>query len=426
MSEVEEALKALSLARKHDLSGNTEAALKWARKSCSISKTKEAAALLARLESRGASGKGPSEHASSSAATNGSANPAARSRSATGASSAPAFTSVAPEEKKERAYTKQQLEIVQRIRKSGGDFYQVLGVEKTVDDNGIKKAYRKLALQLHPDKNGAPGADEAFKLVSKAFTILSDPDKRGAYDRFGGDPEQRFAASSSNAAGAAGGPGMRFRGGPGMFAEEVDPQDLFNMFFGGGMGSGFGPGGATFSFGGPGMGGRTYYASNGRRARQAGARQPQQTSQNTSILLQLLPLLILGLFSLLSYAPSLFTTADPSYTFTQSGVYRDHRITPKNGVSYFVNRDSFSRHPFTAGGSGATSNGGLKGFEDRVEREWRNRLYGQCERYREHQSRRLQNTQGFFGIGADPQAAAQIRAEKYEPCERLHDFGIYM
>ncbi len=287
----------------------------------------------------------------------------------------------------------------------------------------------QLALQLHPDKNGAPGADEAFKLVSKAFTILSDADKRAAYDRFGGDPEQRFPSSSSSAAasgfGGGGHPGFRTRAGPGgMFGEEIDPQDLFNMFFGGGgMGGGFGGGGTTFHFGGPFGGGATFGSHGGasaaaRRARAARQQQQQQRGQGQgqgptgglSMLLQLLPLLMLGLFALLSLAPALFTTPDPSYTFAPSGLHRDQRFTPEHGVSYYVQREQFARHPFVAsahssgagaggGGGVSQSNGGLKGFEGRVEREWRNRLYAQCERYREHQARRLQNTQGFFGIG---------------------------
>ena len=180
-----------------------------------------------------------------------------------------------------------------------------------------------------------------------------------------------------------------------MFAEEIDPNDLFNMFFGGGMGNGFGGGGTTFSFGGP--GGATFYTSGGPRRARTGQRQQQQQPQNANVLLQILPLLLLGLFSLLSYAPSLFTTQDPSYSFAPSGPYRDQRFTPQHSVSYYVAREQFGRHPFVTGQS--KSNGGLRGFEERVERDWRNRLYGQCERHKEYQSRRLQNTQGFFGIG---------------------------
>ncbi|ABO93948.1 predicted protein, partial [Ostreococcus lucimarinus CCE9901] len=69
----------------------------------------------------------------------------------------------------------------------GADYYRVLGIERGASDADIKKAYRKLALKLHPDKCQAAGAEEVFKTVSKAFACLSDPNKRAAFDRYGSD-----------------------------------------------------------------------------------------------------------------------------------------------------------------------------------------------------------------------------------------------
>src|SRR5262249_49649541 len=67
------------------------------------------------------------------------------------------------------------------------DYYEVLGVARTADDKEIKKAYRKLAMELHPDRNPSPEAEEKFKEASEAYEVLSDPQKRKVYDRAGHD-----------------------------------------------------------------------------------------------------------------------------------------------------------------------------------------------------------------------------------------------
>lgn len=86
----------------------------------------------------------------------------------------------------DRDFTEEQLEICNRI-KSCQDYYEVLSVNKGTTVIEIKRAYRKLALQLHPDKNYAPGAIEAFKSIANAADVLTDPDKRKQYDLFGSD-----------------------------------------------------------------------------------------------------------------------------------------------------------------------------------------------------------------------------------------------
>lgn len=125
------------------------------------------------------------------------------------------------------------------------DYYATLGISKSATDEEIKKAYRKLAIKYHPDRNpGNKQAEEKFKKISIAYEVLSDPEKRRNYDQFGSDFFQR--------GGGAGG----FGGGQGGFR---DPMDIFSQFFGGSgsfrgaqggfSGFGGGTGGATFNFG---------------------------------------------------------------------------------------------------------------------------------------------------------------------------------
>lgn len=102
------------------------------------------------------------------------------------------------------------------------DYYDLLGVSRDATAEEIKKAYRKMAVKWHPDKNaGNPEAEEQFKKVSEAYEALKDPDKRAAYDRYGHAAFQ-------------GGRGVGSRGG------FHDPFDIFREVFGGGGGGGGG------------------------------------------------------------------------------------------------------------------------------------------------------------------------------------------
>lgn len=91
------------------------------------------------------------------------------------------------------------------------DYYDVLGVSKTADESEIKKAFRKKAMEYHPDRNKSPDAEERFKEVNEAYEVLSDSNKRATYDQFGHD-------------------GLNSQG---FHSEGFDPFDIFNQVFGG-------------------------------------------------------------------------------------------------------------------------------------------------------------------------------------------------
>lgn len=99
------------------------------------------------------------------------------------------------------------------------DYYEVLGISKDASEQDVKKAFRRLAMQYHPDRNKAPDAEEKFKEINEAYAVLSDKEKRATYDRFGFDGLNQQGFSAGN------------------------PFDIFNQFFGG-------QGGVKFSFGG--------------------------------------------------------------------------------------------------------------------------------------------------------------------------------
>ncbi|MCJ1351470.1 MAG: hypothetical protein MMC33_001454 [Icmadophila ericetorum] len=133
-----------------------------------------------------------------------------------------------------------ELELKKSKRK---DYYKILGIDKDAGDNEIKKAYRKLAIVHHPDKNpDDEDAADRFKDIGEAYETLSDPAKRQRYDSGEDliDPSEMFGS------GGMGGGGFHMGGG-------IDPEILLNMMNQGGMGGG--GRGPSFSFGGGGAGG---------------------------------------------------------------------------------------------------------------------------------------------------------------------------
>lgn len=119
------------------------------------------------------------------------------------------------------------------------DHYETLGVSKSATDDEIKKAYRKLAQKYHPDRNpGDKDAEARFKEVSSAFDVLSNPDKKANYDRYGhAGPPGGFPGGGGFSGGGGGAPNF----------DQRQAEDLFRQFFGGEQ-SPFGGGGGSYTF----------------------------------------------------------------------------------------------------------------------------------------------------------------------------------
>lgn len=303
----DEALKCLNIARGAIGSGDRTRALKFIAKAQRLDPSLSASDLLSNLDAQ----PGPT--------TESPPPPSARPRvrvSASGSKpeSSDSATSV--------AYTEEQISIVREIKRKK-NYYEILGVEESCSVEEIRKAYRKLSLKVHPDKNKAPGAEEAFKAVSKAFQCLSNEESRKRYKLVGSDEEvfERRAAAP------------RRGGGQGFFDGDVDAEEIFRNFFYGGMN----PAGrntqfGTFSFG-PGMGVRM--GNNNRNNNNNGNNGSVGLAK---VLIQLLPVLLILVFS---FMPS----NDPVYSISRQYPYQ-YRFTTQKGVNYYVKSGGFEqRYP---------------------------------------------------------------------------------
>jgi DnaJ-class molecular chaperone len=128
------------------------------------------------------------------------------------------------------------------------DYYDILGVSKNASKDELKKAYRKLALEWHPDKNKSPEANEKFKEINEAYEVLSNPQKKQTYDQFGhaaftpgggaeyGGGPFSYTYTTYGGESGQGSPfeGFSARGGPASGWDFSDPFEIFEQFFGGG------------------------------------------------------------------------------------------------------------------------------------------------------------------------------------------------
>lgn len=325
----DEAVKCRQLAEKYHREGNKKKALKFLEKAQKLYPSKEVEELIATLSKNGMSAstthkdKGSKEnlrHRSSHASANGEAT------------------------SEQKDYTPDQLEAVKKIRKCK-DYYEILGVSKDAPDADLKKQYKKLALQFHPDKNRAPGASEAFKAIGNAFAVLTDADKRRRYDQFGDEnPQQQMYRDHYDYA----------RG----FEADITPEELFNMFFGG--------------FGGAMSGGRVYMQRRHFGGRQR-HRHHQEEEENEApflhTLMQFLPILMLVMLSLMSS----FLLQDPPYSLSRAGSYYIQRETVRRKISYYVQEDFEEKYEDK-----------IPSIERKVEEDYIGRLQSQCFRERQY------------------------------------------
>jgi len=118
----------------------------------------------------------------------------------------------------------------------GKDYYKILGVARGASEDEIKKAYRKLALKYHPDKNQSAGAEEKFKEIGEAYDVLSDNKKKQVYDQYGEEGLKGGLGGSAPGGGGGGGmPNFDFgQAGQGYnYSYHGDPRATFSQFFGG-------------------------------------------------------------------------------------------------------------------------------------------------------------------------------------------------
>ncbi|XP_015747590.1 PREDICTED: dnaJ homolog subfamily B member 14-like [Acropora digitifera] len=151
----DEAIKCRELAEKYIREGNKEKALKFLAKSNKLYPSKEVEELISTLSRNGMSTDGSHKHKQNGENV--------RQRSTRESANGEAV-------REEKNYTPEQLQAVKNIKKCK-DYYEILGVSKDATEADLKKQYKRLALQFHPDKNSAPGASEAFKGLFSCTTF---------------------------------------------------------------------------------------------------------------------------------------------------------------------------------------------------------------------------------------------------------------
>lgn len=251
----------------------------------------------------------------------------------------------------DRCYPEEHLKSIREI-KSRKDYYDVLGVDKSCLVEDIRRAYKKLSLKVHPDKNKAPGADEAFKIVSKAFKCLSNEESRLQYDQIGLVEEFEFNHQSE----------MRRRGRRraryGYFEDDLNPDEIFKSFFFGSQGNAY-------------QVPRAHRPS--RNASQQGERD-FHVGRGLNFIAMLYFILVLVFLILICYP-----FPEPDYSLQKTPTYQVLKVTENKGIEYFVKTSEFD-HQFPQGSAE------LSKVENSVLQDYMSLLNRYCrmERQRQH------------------------------------------
>ncbi|XP_075215842.1 dnaJ homolog subfamily B member 12 [Lycorma delicatula] len=278
-------------------------------------------------------------------------------------------------------YSKEQLESVKRIKKCK-DYYEVLGIDKEATDSDIRKAYKKLALQLHPDKNKAPGAAEAFKAIGNAVAVLTDPEKRKQYDLYGSD-EERISTKSSHSNYHE----FNYTRG---FESDVTAEELFNMFFGGGFHSA-----------------NNVYVRRGNgqwRRQQDTHAQPQREANGYAVFLQVVPVLVLIAFSMMSS----LLMSESVYSLVQNQKFSVMRTTMHLRVPYYVKENFHLEYQ-----------GSMRRLEASVEEEYMNNLRHSCYREKNYKETMLWKARNF----GDRELFMKAQAMRTPSCDALQELS---
>lgn len=293
----------------------------------------------------------------------------------------------------------------------GKDYYRVLGISREASDEEIKKAYRRLALKFHPDKNSDANAEEKFKEIGQAYEVLSDKKKRDTFDRYGEEGFRHGSSSSSRTTFTSHG----FGNGEGRaFESDISPEEIFNMFFNGGLSSG-------------GFASRRWQSTNAYRQRQqhhsnsnhhAHHGEQQDVSPGMNLLVQLLPVLVLICLSMASY----WFQTDPPYSLHATNKYIFRRQLEPFGISYYV-KDDFEKQ---------YRGKDLKRVESQVFDDYLHELRNRCIRERNYKENMLHRAYYvYYGNEKLINEAKNIETpscSKYEEIrtQMRHSGGLYV